>query len=80
MKEKQQDNNVPAFCQVLVDVLREYQEKAQKYDEIMEMRRAKAKKMVEGKSKEWFRERAIKANKASQERRKNAKKTRNNQS
>lgn len=69
MKENQQDNNVSAFCQVLVEVFNEYREKAEKYDEIIAKRKAHAKKMLAGKSKEWLHERAVKANKASQEKR-----------
>lgn len=37
------------------------EEKAKRYDEIMAKRKAHAKKMVEGKSKEWLHERAVKA-------------------
>lgn len=68
-EENQQDNNVSAFCQVLVEVFNEYKEKAEKYDEIIAKRKAHAKKMLAGKSKEWLHERAVKANKASQEKR-----------
>lgn len=69
MKENKQDDNVSAFCQVLVEVFNEYKEKAEKYDEIIAKRKAHAKKMLAGKSKEWLHERAVKANKASQEKR-----------
>lgn len=47
----------------------EMKEKAEKYDEIIAKRKAHAKKMLAGKSKEWLHERAVKANKASQEKR-----------
>ena len=40
------------------------EEKAKRYDEIMAKRKAHAKKMVEGKSKEWLHERAVKATNA----------------
>lgn len=43
--------------------------KVEKYDEIIAKRKAHAKKMLAGKSKEWLHERAVKANKASQEKR-----------
>lgn len=39
----------------------EWKRKAELYDEIMAKRKAHAKKMVEGKSKEWLHERAVKA-------------------
>lgn len=40
------------------------EEKAKRYDEIMAKRKAHAKKMVAGKSKEWLHERAVKATNA----------------
>lgn len=58
--------------QPIIITVNEYGElvsKAEKYDEIIAKRKAHAKKMLAGKSKEWLHERAVKANKASQEKR-----------
>ena len=60
---------VKMIIEITGDEYVELKEKAEKYDEIMAKRKAHAKKMLAGKSKEWLHERAVKANKASQEKR-----------
>lgn len=53
--------------QPIIITVNEYGElvrKAELYDEIMAKRKAHAKKILAGKSKEWLHERAVKANNA----------------
>lgn len=49
------------LCSLQGRLLDEFEPRAREYDQIMAKRKAHAKKMVEGKSKEWLHERAVKA-------------------